>query len=107
MKFFNKQKNITKQSLHHKSGPGEQVERDWEILVVVFAAVLILVVLVDGYIFMQINRGELFSVGVTPTQNRDVVNRKTLLDTASFFEARQKEYADFRAANLPQIDPSI
>lgn len=119
MKFFGKQKKIRPATPHHDGEFNGRLFRDWAITLIVFFVLVSAVFLVDGYLLIQINRGDFFSrdsvsgaipdsvSGTGSESGSETFNRKVLLDVAEFFEARQKEYDAFRSAPAPQIDPSI
>ena len=116
MKFFSKQKKIHPIAPHHEGiEAGGRLLRDWATILIVFVILVLTAFLVDGYLLIQINRGDFFSADAVSDSVSDSVsgsspetlNRKTLLDAAGFFEARQKEYDAFRSIVAPQIDPSI
>lgn len=107
MKFLNLKKKKGKINFAHKRETGEQAERDWGIMILGFSAAILLVIVLEGYLFVRINRGDLFAPTAESLTQSETINRKTLLDTAEFFEARQKKYEVFRSTATPQIDPSI
>lgn len=107
MKLFNRQKKESGKSSSRKQATGEKVDRDWGIMLFGFAVAVLIVVMLDGYFFVRISRGDFFPPEGTFSPGAEALNRKTLLDTAGFFEARQKEYDAFRSTSTPQIDPSM
>ena len=107
MNLFSKIKKVHKNNFSRKFESGEHVERDWGVMLIGFTVLVLLIVILEGYLFMRINRGDFFSNQSTSGVRTETLNRKTLLDVAGYFEAREKEYADFRATSTPQIDPSI
>lgn len=115
MKFFGKQKKIRPVAPHHNGEFNSRLFRDWSVTLIVFFVLVLAVFIVDGYLLIQINRGDFFSAdsvsdsvsGTGSASGSETFNRKVLLDVAEFFEARQKEYDAFRSVAVPQIDPSI
>ncbi len=107
MKFFSKQKKIYPIAPHHGGVGGVRLFRDWATILIAFAILILMAFLVDGYLLIQINRGDFFTTGSVSESGSETLNQKTLLDVAGFFEARQKEYDTFRSVVAPQIDPSI
>lgn len=86
---------------------GEQAFKDWPYLLVGFAILVALTVVVDGFLFIKVNRGDFFTVEPDQKINVASSNREALLDVNEFFSARQKEYEEFVSSGVNEIDPSI
>lgn len=105
MEIF-KKKNKNGATLLHKRSSAERALFDWKIMLTVFAFLLAVVVLCDGYLLLLINRGDFFASNEIGEVSPVTRNRKVLLDVTAFFDTRQKTYNAFVAAPPSEVDPS-
>lgn len=66
--------------------------RDWRWLLVVFFVLLIVVVGINVYIFMKINRGEIFQSDKTATAQAETIDRDRLKQTIDYYTARAEHF---------------
>lgn len=91
----------------------KQILHDWVLIVSSFVFLVLVVVVVNGYLLIRINKGNFFAVNPETGVSVETLNRKTLFDVAAFFEMREKEYEAFKAArsaqtaSSTQVDPSL
>ncbi len=107
MKLFNKEKKPSKNIVKPKSTMAEVTMRDWKLMLIVFTVLIVCAVGIDGYLSVRVNRGDFFVVEPESTVNPATAGRKSLLDADNFFVNREKEYENFKASAVPEIDPSI
>jgi hypothetical protein len=86
---------------------GEQAHRDWKYMLAGFAGLVVVLVLLNGLLFIEINSGGLFTVEPDSQVNSATSNRKALLDVNNFFNMRQQAYENFRNGTTTEIDPSL
>ncbi len=105
--FFKKEKKKAPAIQKHVAEVGDKVIRDWKIMLLTFTALLLAVVFIDGWLLVQIHKGDFFEAEEGAETNQASVNRKTLLDAAGFFEMREKELNAFKTGTSTEIDPSL
>jgi len=85
----------------------ERAFRDWVFLLAGFALLVVSVVVVAGFLFVKVNRGDFFTAEPDATISTTSSNRKTLIDVNDFFLNRQKGYESFLTGTTTEIDPSL
>ena len=102
--------NLKKISLKrngHLFGYGNGPDADWRIIFIVLAIFMIAVIASGLYIFLEINRGELFSpkeeAAATPTR----LNTALLDKTISYYQYKATELEKIKASKESIKDPSI
>ncbi|MBI5816955.1 MAG: hypothetical protein HZB09_00855 [Candidatus Yonathbacteria bacterium] len=81
--------------------------RDWRILVIAFAVFVIGVGVASFYIFVQIDRDEIFVAKEGEKASTKTFNTQKLKDTIKAFEQRKTVLEALRAERPHIIDPSI
>lgn len=107
MTLFHFSKKISKNNLSGNSDSGELAERDWKIILFGFIILILVAIFFDGYLFLRVNRGDLFDPVVNKNISPETMNMKILLDVTGFFGARQKDYEELISAGMLHTDPSI
>lgn len=81
--------------------------RDWEIIFSVFIAFILVSALFSVYLFLQINKGEIFTVRQNGNVSLDTINRTLLEDTLLFFENKQQRFIEMNKNKPRFVDPSL
>lgn len=103
-KFFTR-KSMRK--IDYKNNVITNPERDWKILLAVFATLICLVIIFSFYLFAQINKGELFTVKYGKSTTAETIDKSLLNEIISFFEERQQNFDKLKNNRPKIIDPSL
>jgi hypothetical protein len=79
---------------------------DWKKIIIGFVIALLIVVLVDGYIFYKVNKGELFSFGNNEEVSSPTLNQATLDRTNKRYDDKQAALEQLKTSTEVSIDPS-
>lgn len=74
-------------------GGSTHPKRDWLILFIVFLVVLIGIILFSVYLFLEINRGELYTLSSASSQKLDTIDRTLLTETLTSFEEKARRFS--------------
>lgn len=103
-------KKIVKRLAQHQDKDKLKIEmtphRDWRILVIAFAILVIAVGFASFYIFVQIERDEIFIAKEGEKVRARTFNTQKLKDTIKAFEQRQADLEILRTERPSIIDPS-
>ena len=95
-----------------KSGVGNarnlmQPTRDWKIILLVFILLNAAIVIFSTYLFLQINKGEIFLVEPTQSSIIDTVDRDLLSETIFLFEEKSRQFEKLKKNKPTLVDPSL
>jgi len=83
------------------------VYRDWRVVVAVFLSLNILIIASSFYLFVKINKEEIFLLENTGLVWVDRIDKGKLLDAVNLYEQREDEFQSL-LRKRPQIsDPSL
>ena len=88
-------------------GFGTSPEADWKII---FTSTLILTVLAVGlsvYIFLKIDKGEIFVVEKQDEQSEKTLDVSLLQETVSYYKNKEIEFNRIKNLVAPSVDPSL
>ncbi len=83
------------------------VVSDWERLIAVFLIISIMICSVTVYFFLKLNNGELFTEGRVDAGPVEVINRKKMVETNAFYDAKATAFENIHATTSIPIDPSL
>jgi hypothetical protein len=86
---------------------GSDSYTDWQKLVIIFVIINILVLIWSGYLFWQINQGNIFEVAPAPGAGADKSTLVNLNNTITTYDAREKHFEDLRVAPPSAADPAL
>lgn len=105
MRFLNKIKLFSNRA-RHSSKNGSKIERDWKLILIISAIVLMAGVAVDSNLFIRVNKlGKLSERAFK--DSRIVRDRKFFTETINFFENQKNEYQLIKSSPKNEIDPSL
>jgi hypothetical protein len=82
-------------------------QHDWKLIVISFFILSFVAIAGNVYLFLEINSGGLFVSSTITATSSEVVSKKNLEDTVSFFNNRQARLDDLKK-NKPNFpDPSL
>ncbi|MFQ5661915.1 MAG: hypothetical protein ACE5F2_01540 [Candidatus Paceibacteria bacterium] len=106
--------NITKIFKKKNKQPGTGVsayfldaKHVWKIIIYVFIALNIGVVAFSVYLFLEINKGDIFKVEQDISVTVDTIDRKLLSETLASFEKMKDELKKLKSKRPSVIDPSL
>ncbi len=107
-KTFNLKKYFGKLKFHHDYKTiSSKAHHDWRIMLVTFFFLWIAIVLGSLYMFVQIDRGEIFTSQTTQEENQATVSKKLLEETVEFFEGRKIKLEQLQTQKSIPADPSL
>ncbi len=80
---------------------------DWKIVLIFFVFIAIILAGLSGYLFLKINRGEIFITQKHDTQTVSVLNVKLLEKTVGEFEEKKAHLLELETEKVIASDPSI
>jgi hypothetical protein len=80
---------------------------DWRNLLIYFAFLSCAVIVLNVYLYMQINSGDFFGKINIQQKKSDALNTKLLDDTNTFYDSRATTFHSISASTTVPIDPSI
>lgn len=86
---------------------GVRPKKDWEVILTIMTFLLIILAIVAGYFYTQVNQGKLFQVPPGDIENEVKIN-KTLLDkTIGDINERRKSFGAIGQGGTVPADPSL
>lgn len=79
----------------------------WGIIIYVFVALNIVFIIFSGYLFLEINRGDIFKVEGDISIRVNTIDRALLRDTLDSFEKMENELRELKKKRPSIIDPSL
>ncbi|PIT96843.1 hypothetical protein COT82_00955 [Candidatus Campbellbacteria bacterium CG10_big_fil_rev_8_21_14_0_10_35_52] len=101
--FFKKRNKKTKRYEYNISS----AERIWKIIFTIFILLNIAIAVFSGYLFFQINDGEIFKTGIDESFIINTIDRTILRDTLSLFEEKAFRFEELEKNNVIIADPSL
>jgi type II secretory pathway component PulC len=80
---------------------------DWHMLLIIFIIVTIVAVSFSVYLFMQINKGEIFVVKQDESVLSDSIDRTLLKETLSLYEEKSRNFEELKINRPSVVDPSL
>ena len=91
----------------HRTAFGLSPEVDWKIIFVSTAVLIILVIASSIFIYVKIDKGEIFVVE-KPEENRErTLNISALKETISYYQNKALEFERIKSQVTPATDPSL
>jgi hypothetical protein len=108
MKGLQKLENVFHKLFSKRSKPAYSRDTiaDWQRILGVFFVGLLIVVGINTYFFMKLNRGEIFNQGKTEPGTSEIINRKELSDINAYYDAKAIKADSITASTTVPIDPS-
>ena len=90
--------------------PGRSVThptRDWIIILGTFATLNIIIIILSTFLFLQINKGEIFLVEAVSSSKVDSIDKVLLEETLSFFKEKERVFESLKRNKPVLVDPSL
>ena len=84
-----------------------QPMRDWKILFVVFVMLNVAIIAFSAFLFLEINRGDIFLVEPTAPSGIDTVDRDELREALLSFEEKARQFEALKTKKPTLADPSL
>lgn len=81
--------------------------RAWQIIFGSFVIATILLLAFSGYLFVKINRGEIFTVIKPETENLGTIDREKMEQVLKLFGQKALKLKEIKAGGTVYIDPSF
>lgn len=81
--------------------------RDWKIIVISFAFLVLLIACADSYMYFRVYKGDIFTVQDTTDTSLTVVDQKSLTDVTATFETKAKDFETLKGQKPVNVDPSL
>lgn len=87
---------------------GESPEMDWKIIFVSAAALAVVTIALNIFMFVRIDKREIFVVDATLTQGSSVIDLDILRSTLSYYQSKAIEFEKIKSGTIPVVvDPSL
>lgn len=88
-------------------GFGTSPEADWKVIFISSVILAISFVIFSVYIFIKIDKGEIFVSKKTTNQDGQVLDTTLLTETVSYYEAKALEFKEMKMIRISTVDPSL
>jgi hypothetical protein len=106
----NKQTFFKKFSLNANGrifGFGTSPEADWKIIFISTVVLVTTVIVLSIFIFIKIDKGEIFVIERLPDQGEKILNLSLLKETVSYYQNKAIEFERIKNSASPSADPSL
>jgi len=86
---------------------GTGPEADWKIIFSVTAALSILVIILNSFMFIKIDKGEIFIVEQSMSEREELLDTELLKETVSYYQNRALEFERIKREGVSTSDPSL
>ena len=88
-------------------GFGTSSEADWKIIFISTVVLAVLVIVLSVFIFIKINKGEIFVVKKSAEPEKKALNLSLLRETVSYYENKALEFERIKSVKIEAVDPSL
>jgi hypothetical protein len=86
---------------------GSDPREDWKRLLIIFGVINLLIIIWSGYLFWQINQGNIFEVAPTSNVGADTATRNQLKKILTIYDGRESQFEALRVTKPVTVDPGI
>lgn len=86
---------------------GEKADHDWKYILLGFFFLTAVSFGVGLYVFVKINKGEIFTINETSENSQKTINQKELNEASTFFKDRQNHFFEIQSNPAVVQDPSL
>jgi len=86
---------------------GRSAEGDWKIIFIVAAIFALCSIALSTFIFIKIDKGEIFLVEKTTEDSAESLNVEKLKETNSYYKNKALEFERIKNSNPAHVDPSL
>ncbi len=89
-------------------GFGTSPQADWKIIFLGTAALSLIAIAFSTYMFIQIDKGEIFIVERSPIENVQTLNNKKLQETVDYYRGKAEDFELYsNSTTTSVVDPSL
>lgn len=88
-------------------GFGTSPEADWKIIIVSIVVLVILVIILSVFIFIKIDKGEIFAIEQPIEQGEKALDANLLRETVTYYQNKKLEFESIRDLTASSSDPSL
>ena len=88
-------------------GFGTGPEVDWKIIFISTMVLTILIIVLSTFIFIKINKGEIFVVEKSAERGEKVLDVSLLKKTVFYYQDKALEFERIKSLVTPAVDPSL
>lgn len=88
-------------------GFGTSPEADWKVIFISSAVLAISFVSFSVYIFIKIDKGEIFVPEEPVGQEENIFDSALLTETVSYYQGKALEFTEMKQEGIPAVDPSL
>ena len=103
--------SITDKIHVHKNGKlfgfGVSPNDDWKVLAIVFGVLMLFAAIFGVYMFVLIDKGDIFVVEKKAVSHTTTLNKTLLTDTLKFYKDRAIQFETIKAVEATVPDPSL
>ena len=88
-------------------GHGTSPEADWKIIFISTMVLAVLVIGLSTFVFIKIDRGEIFVVEKLAEQGDKILDLSLLRETVSYYQDKAVEFERIKRVKTPSVDPSL
>ena len=88
-------------------GFGASPEADWKIIFSITATFVVIVIALSAFIFIQIDKGEIFVVERPEDGDEHMLDIEALREAAEYYQGKALEFDRIRIERASVIDPSL
>jgi hypothetical protein len=86
---------------------GTSPEADWKVIFVSALILGVLIILLSVFIFIKIDKGEIFVVKQSTNENSKTLDITLLKETVSHYQSKAREFEQLKNTVIPAVDPSL
>ena len=91
----------------HLFGFGVSPQADWKIIFISTLVLTLLALVLSGFIFIKIDKGEIFVVDRPLEQRGKTLDISLLKETISYYQGKAREFERTKNLVVPATDPSL
>lgn len=86
---------------------GTGPESDWRLIFISTLVLAVLVVATSAFIFIEIERGGIFTIKDIETEEARTLNISKLAETVDYYEYKAGQFERIKNSNTVAVDPSL
>ena len=91
----------------HLFGFGVSPQADWKIIFISTLVLTLLALVLSGFIFIKIDKGEIFVIDKPLEQRGKTLDISLLKEIISYYQGKAREFERIKSLVVPATDPSL
>ena len=91
----------------HLFGFGTSPQADWKIIFISTLVLTLLALVLSGFIFIKIDKGEIFVIDKPLEQRGKTLDISLLKEIISYYQGKAREFERIKSLVVPATDPSL